>query len=157
MDGRSLYDRDYAAWAEEQSRLLRRLREERSNVPLDLENLAEEVADLGNNELDVIEGNLTQAVVHLLKLEWSPDREPRRHWLGETTAFRVNAERKLMRSPGLRARINVAVLYRNAVRIVRKSMGKAFGGDPAVCPWTLDQVMDEEFIPQNRHGLVDED
>jgi len=45
-----LYDDDYHARALDQAARLRRLAADRSNLPLDLGNLAEEVEDLGRSE-----------------------------------------------------------------------------------------------------------
>ncbi|HEY0836836.1 MAG TPA: DUF29 domain-containing protein [Azospirillum sp.] len=149
------YDADFYAWTQEQAALLRRMAEERINTRLDLEHLAEEVEGLGNNELAVVDGNLRQLIIHLLKLEWSPDPYPRRHWEEEAGNFRDNALERLERAPGVRRHIDLGTLYRRAA----KAAGRYFAGlpepvsPPVECPYTLDQLLDEDFFPVNRHGL----
>ena len=46
----SLYETDHYAWTQQQAAEPRRLAERLANIPLDLANLAEEVADLGKGE-----------------------------------------------------------------------------------------------------------
>jgi hypothetical protein len=45
-DGTNLYDRDFFLWTQEQSAALRQAKD--SNLPLDWENLAEEIESLEN-------------------------------------------------------------------------------------------------------------
>ena len=57
MDRRSLYDEDIYAWAQQQADALRRLAGTRRDLPneLDLENVAEEIQDVGKSELGKVE------------------------------------------------------------------------------------------------------
>lgn len=151
-----LYERDFHAWALEQASALRKLAEERVNLPLDLPHLIEEVEDMANNELDVVEGNLTQAILHLLKLEWSAEVQPRRHWRAETAAFRANAHRRLRRSPTVRGRIDLASLYDDARRQLSEASREIGQSLSDELPYTLDQVLDRDWFPANRLGISDE-
>jgi hypothetical protein len=155
MDGSALYDRDFAAWAEEQAVRLKDLIERKADLPLDLENLAEEVAALARDQIYVVEENLTKAVIHLLKLEWSLHQGDRRHWIGEAAGFRVTAKRKLRRSPSLMDKIDVGSVYGDAKHILGQQWATDLSYMPAECPWTVEQLLDLDFIPANRHGLSD--
>jgi hypothetical protein len=53
-----LYDEDFYAWSREQAAALRRLSAERWNGPLDLEHLAEEVEDLGDERRNAVRSQL---------------------------------------------------------------------------------------------------
>ncbi len=145
-----LYDRDFHAWALEQASALRKLAEERVNLPLDLPHLIEEVEDMANNELDVVEGNLTQVILHLLKLEWSAEVEPRRH------SFRANAHRRLRRSPTVRGRIDLTSLYDDARRQLSEASPEIGQSLSDELPYTLDQVLDRDWFPANRLRISDE-
>ena len=83
MDRRSLYDEDIYAWAQQQAEALRRLAETRRDLPneLDLENLAEEIQDVGKSELHETEKLLTQTLIHLIKAHADPASRARGHWL----------------------------------------------------------------------------
>jgi len=57
MDRRSLYDDDIYAWTQQQAEALRRLAGKGRDLPndLDLENVAEEIEDVGKSELHRVE------------------------------------------------------------------------------------------------------
>jgi hypothetical protein len=92
---RPSYEGDYYLWALDQARRLRAMTKLRPNVPIDWELVAEEVEELGRNERHACESWVEQIIAHLLKLEHSALRDPRDHWRGEVTAFRLDLARKL--------------------------------------------------------------
>lgn len=152
----SLYDKDFYAWTLEQAAKLRRLSEARSNVDLDLENLAEEVEDLGKSERRGFENLLENVIEHLLKLEYSPASEPRRVWRRDANKARNESEKYLTRTLLNKAADNLPKIYERAAEEA------AFGLEqdgvlpdilPTGCPYTLGQLLDKKFFPPNRHGL----
>src|SRR3954447_26417050 len=80
MDRRSLYEDDIYAWAQEQAGVLRRLAETRRDLPneLDLENVAEEIEDVGKSELSNVESFIRLILIHLLKLASAPESRSQR-------------------------------------------------------------------------------
>lgn len=52
MDRRTLYEEDYFAWLREQAAALRRLAQDRRDLPndLDVNQIAEEIEDVGKSE-----------------------------------------------------------------------------------------------------------
>jgi predicted YcjX-like family ATPase len=74
----NLYDEDFVRWTEEQAAALRQAK--RSNLPLDWENLAEEIESLGRSDRRELRLQITRILRHLLKLEASPAAEPRAGW-----------------------------------------------------------------------------
>jgi Domain of unknown function DUF29 len=48
----------------------------RPKAEIDLEHPIEEIADLGTNRRDALRGQLRRIMLHCLKLEYSPAREP---------------------------------------------------------------------------------
>lgn len=151
------YETDFYAWTQQQAALLRRLVAQRINTDLDLEHLAEEIEDLGDQMLAVAEGLIVQILLHLLKLEFSPAEEPRLGWRGEIHAWRTTLRRRLRRAPSVVTRVDLVELYGDAlegalIALARDGIGR--GQLPAACPYTLEQVIGA-FLPANRHGLVD--
>ena len=76
MDGAAaLYDEDIYAWSQHQAAVLRRMAADRAALPndLDLEHVAEEIEEVGNEQRFGAESNLIQAFVHLTKLVALPD------------------------------------------------------------------------------------
>ncbi len=149
---------DFVAWADEQAAILRRLNATRVNDidALDLERLAEEVQEMADVKRDHIRSALSRIVEHILKLEHSPDVDPRRGWRVSVVENRSRAETLLDDSGTLRAEVPSMVprAWSNGRKLAVKGL-QIYGHDaddvPADCPWTLDQILDDAFEPANRH------
>ena len=76
--GAELYDQDFFLWTEEQAAALRRAKS--SNLPLDWENLAEEIESLGKSDRRELTSQIRRILRHLLKLEASPATRPHAGW-----------------------------------------------------------------------------
>ncbi len=101
-DGASLYEIDYHAWSLEQAAALRKAARAGSNLALDFENLAEEVEDLGKRVRTELRHRLETIIEHLLKLQFSPARDPRAGWESTVRRSRREVERLLAENPSLR-------------------------------------------------------
>ena len=97
-----LYDRDFVAWTEAQAAELRAAGAERMNLPIDWENVAEEIESLGRNNRRELGNRLTNVVEHLLKLRWSAAGDPTVGWRGTIIRERQEIEDLLEESPSLR-------------------------------------------------------
>ena len=105
-DLKTLYEEDTVAWAENQSAALRAAAKGSSNQPLDWENLAEEIADLGKAQRSALGSYVLRIVQHLTKLEHSPAVEPRNGWRRSIRLARAHAQRRLKANPSLRTEID---------------------------------------------------
>ena len=149
MDRRSLHDEDIHAWAQEQAAALRRLAETRRDLPneLDLENVAEEIEDVGRSELVRVESFIRLILVHLIKAASAPQARSFRKWGGEVRVFRAELLRHL--TPSLRGRIDVDELWRLAQ--IRAEVDLMDEGDellpdlPRQSPFSLGELTDERF------------
>jgi hypothetical protein len=99
---RSLYDQDFVAWSKQQAEALRTAARVGSNQSLDWENLAEEIEDLGKSARRELQSQIRRIVRHLLKLQHSPAKEPRRGWAESIVDARAEIEDLLEVSPSLR-------------------------------------------------------
>jgi Domain of unknown function DUF29 len=99
----NLYDRDFVLWSEEQAAALRRAKD--SNLPLDWENLAEEIESLGRSQRTELKSQLRRVLRHLFKLDASPATEPHGGWRSTIRDARVEIEDVLEDSPSLRREI----------------------------------------------------
>ena len=64
------YEKDIVAWANEQASFIRAGRFDL----LDLENIAEEIEDVGKSEQRELESRMAVLLAHLLKWEFQPER-----------------------------------------------------------------------------------
>ena len=139
-----LYEQDYFLWLEKTTELLKA-----GNLSqLDWENLIEEIENLGRSEKRAVVSFLKQLVKHLLLYSyWQEEREwSGRGWLEEISNFRFELSQYLD-SQTLRnyAEQELANLYPRARKeAMLKSAIKDF---PVDCPYSLEQILDDEFIP----------
>jgi len=101
-DVRTLYDEDFVAWSKQQAEALRAAAHAGSNLPIDWENLAEEVESLGSSERRALHSQVQRIIRHLLKLEYSPAIEPRRRWVETVGDARSEIELVFEMSPSLK-------------------------------------------------------
>jgi Domain of unknown function DUF29 len=141
-----LYEDDLVLWAERQAALLRARRFDE----LDLDNLIEEVEDLGRRERDMVESHIETILEHLLKLALSHAERPRRGWLVTVDKQRAKLARKLTTT--LRNHLQTALpapyagLRRPVARQLEKD-GVPLDALPPTCAYTLDQILDPDWYP----------
>jgi hypothetical protein len=102
-----LYDRDFFLWTQEQAAALRVVR--KSNLPLDWDNLAEEIESLGTSQRAELNSQVRRILRHLFKLEASPAADPRAGWRTAVRDARIEIEDLLEASPSLRREIDAIV------------------------------------------------
>ena len=134
------YEEDFAAWAEAQAAALRAGRLDE----LDLERLAEEVADLSNRERDAIGSHLETLVIHLLKWRYDPEHRSR-SWEATVRVARRHIAKLLRRSPSLRREVPALLeeAYPNARDRAAAETGLPEETFPEACPFKLDQITGE--------------
>ncbi len=110
------YDSDLALWAESQARALRDAGHAGTNLPIDWENVAEEIEALGKSQARELASRLRTILVHLIKLQASPATEPRGGWRETIVEQRSEIERVIEDSPSLRQAVG---------RIIAKEIGPA--------------------------------
>jgi hypothetical protein len=146
--GASLYDDDILAWSEQQSAALRRLasRPELSNV-VDWPNVIEEIECLGRSEWKGVEGELRNALAHILKGYCDPGSLSRVAWAIDTDRFLDNARSDYRAS--MRQQIEVecawARAFRDATRELRRYGVAIPPKIPNSSPFTLDELLEPSF------------
>jgi len=136
-----LYESDILVWSEQQANLLRRLAHgERVNDQLDWEHLIEEVESVGSEQLRAVESLLFQALVHMLKAQGWPLARDMENWRADARGFRAQAANRF--APSMRRRLDLARIYRQALRAVPQTMdGVPPQPLPEACPATLDELL----------------
>ena len=155
----TLYDEDFVVWTERQAEALRHAARIGSNLPLDFENLAEEIESVGRSERREVKSLVNLIISHVLKLSYSPSLETRVGWEGEISRWRYLLRETLADSPSQRPSFPavVAAEVPRAVRSAARSL-RDYGEGEAAAEMernppdiTAEQVLDEDwFLPGTR-------
>jgi Domain of unknown function DUF29 len=139
----SKYESDLYAWSREQGALLR----SRAANEIDWENVAEEIESLGRSERSEIRSRLKVLLVHLLKWRHQPDQQ-RKSWTASIDEARHRIALIIEDSPSLKAfpGEGLADAYESALR--DRDINYLDSRDvPKACPWTIEQVLNADFLP----------
>ncbi|MDG6095731.1 DUF29 domain-containing protein [Acetobacter sp. AN02] len=148
MSKTALYDRDFYAWANEQAGLLRAGK----LAQADIDHIAEEIESMGKTEKRELISRLTVLLLHMLKWEFQPARRGASWEVSIGTQRRAIA-RHMADNPSLKAKLPEAIedAYVDARSEAYAETGLAKASFPSTCPWTFEQMMDENFWPETSH------
>jgi hypothetical protein len=140
------YETDILAWSHHQASLLRRYAAgEKLNETPDWANIIEEIEDVGGNVLRAVRSHLLQAMLHELKVRAWPESRDVPHWQAEVRGQRGEAADDF--TPAMRQHVDLAALYRRALRRVPDMMdGQPPRALPETCPWSLDELLGEDEL-----------
>jgi hypothetical protein len=147
--GADLYRRDLYTWALQQAAALRAGDLEQ----LDLTNLAEEIQDLGSEQLHKLTSAYRVILIHMLKWDHQPARRTR-SWVTSIDSHRALAGDVIEDSLGLQSRQDLALsrAYRRARSGASGEAGLDTGVFPPSCPYTLEEVMSRKFSWPQKSG-----
>lgn len=148
----NLYERDFVAWLDHQVSALR----ERRFADLDLDNLIEEVETLRRTEQRSVEHHARVVVSQMLLLAHSTLADPRRCWKATAHVHRHELEMRL--TPTLRQALDARLgeVYergREDAATVLETEGTDESRLPRGCPYTLDEILEENWFPTNIYGF----
>jgi hypothetical protein len=145
------YEDDFYAWTQYQAELLRTLRTRDNRF--DRANLVEEIEAVGRNERDAVRSQVRRILEHLLKLAYCSAQDARPGWMRSIMEARDELADKI--SPSLRRDIEETLpsLHRSARRraasaLVEHREGAAAASLPGGCPYTVEQVLAEDWYPE---------
>jgi hypothetical protein len=138
---------DYCAWVEQQAAFLREGRLD----AIDLENIAEELSDMGKSERVRVESALKVLIMHMLKWDQQPEKRTR-SWAFTIAEQRKRISRRLQQSPSLRRKVGEMVedgydIARNWAAIETHLPDDDF---PRECPYTWDDIMNRPFATDDQ-------
>jgi len=145
VTAKALYDQDFFEWTRCNAALLRAGRFDQADV----EHIAEEIKDMGKSEGLELESRVSVLLMHLLKWQIQRDRRGR-SWRATIDVQRIRLRRLLRKMPSLKRYLveGLSETYELAVKsaIAETDLpDEAFAAD---CPFTIDQILDENFFPE---------
>ncbi|MBV8094302.1 MAG: DUF29 domain-containing protein [Acetobacteraceae bacterium] len=143
-----LYERDVYRWAQEQAAALRKAANTGSNLPIDWENVAEEIESVGRSEKHELENRLLVLINHLLKWQFQPDRRGK-SWRLTIREQRRRIDRHLRSNPTLAANLDaiIAEVYGDAREEASDQTDLPENTFPASCPYTAAEILDLDWFP----------
>jgi hypothetical protein len=143
---KTLYETDFAEWAARTADLLRQGR----LTAADVENVAEEIEDLGRSERTAVRLQLLRLLTHLVKQRIQPERDGS-SWRGSIVGARQEILLRLEDSPSLRRHLldTLQATWQMAIKDALAETGleaRAFEFElPKTCPCSLDQLMEGDL------------
>jgi hypothetical protein len=142
MTANLIYESDFYRWTVDQVANLRLGKLD----SLDLENLAEEIESLGNQQRSELENRLAVLLGHLLKWDLQPDLRGK-SWRSTIKEQRRQIQRLIIKNPSLKSYLDEAILegYESALDLVVRETPLDYQDLPQVCPYAIAQVFDNNF------------
>jgi hypothetical protein len=141
------YEADFYGWAMRQADLVRSGQWDQ----LDLENIAGELEGLARSERRQMRNHLAILLMHLLKWQYQPQLHERH---GRSWRLTIEEQRRQLRTvieenPSLKPQHDKILTdaYGDALIKAERETGLERSVFPSLCPWLLDQIMDDEFWP----------
>lgn len=139
------HDEDFYGWAMAEANLLR----QRRLGDLDFDNLIEELENMGASERRALVSRMAQLIFHLLKWQFQPDFRGR-SWRASIKEQRKKTKGILKDNPSFKNEITnfISDAYEDAFLIIEKETPLDLKLFPAECPYSFEQIMNNEFYPE---------
>jgi hypothetical protein len=142
-----LYDHDIHAWTQQTAELLK----QRRFQDLDIAHVVEELETMGRRDRQELVSRLKILLGHLLKWQYQPAHRSS-SWLGSHLVQRLRIRDLLQDSPSLQPYLAEAAdrAYGDGARLASKETGLPLGHFPAKLPYSLDHLLDDDWLPNER-------
>lgn len=137
----SIYDMDFFKWTETQADLLRN----EAFDKVDMENLIEEIESLGRSEKNTLRSHLANFFMHLLKVDYQPDKHTR-SWDLSIRNAKHKSNITLRDNPSLKSKLTEIIedAYISARLDAAKETGLKLEKFPEECPWDVLKILKED-------------
>jgi hypothetical protein len=124
------------------------LLKQRRFAEVDLDALIEEVADMGGSVWSQLDSRLSVLLAHLLKWKYQPTHRGS-SWVLTIEEQRYRLTKLIKKNPSLKPKLAETLedAYPSAVRAAILETRLDKGTFPTKCPWTVAQVLDDDFLP----------
>ena len=146
------YHKDIIAWSRDQVRLLR----EKRFAELDIDNIIEEIEDVGKSEVRELANCLAELIMHLLKYCYQPWKQTM-SWLDSIRLQREDIRDLVDRTPSLKPYLNDPDWQKSVWRKALIRALKETASDntrekrvvfPQDNPWTIEEILTPGWLPQ---------
>jgi hypothetical protein len=138
-----MYETDFFEWTQHTAELLR----DGKVNEADVEHIAEELEDMGKRDRREVQSRLLVLITHLLKWQIQAGKRSS-SWTATIDQQRDQLQLLLNDSPSLRpgASDQLEIIYRKSASNALSQTGLNMQL-PEQCPYTLEQILDDNFLP----------
>jgi hypothetical protein len=138
------YYKDLYLWGTEQIKLLK----EKRFDELDIEHLIEEMEDMGSSQRSAVLSHLKNLLMHLLKWQHQSNIQSN-SWSFSIINARLALEDLIIESPSLKNMPSneLSKVYVHARKLAAKETGLNINIFPIDCPYTIEQILNEDWLP----------
>jgi hypothetical protein len=138
------YCKDLYLWGIEQIKLLK----EKRFDELDIEHLIEEMEDMGRSQQHAIYSHQVNLIMHLLKWQYQSSIQSN-SWRASIRNARIAMAKLIKENPSLRNSPvnNLVEIYLDARELAADETGLALKLFPIDCPYTIEQILDKDWLP----------
>lgn len=141
------HDEDFYGWVLHTAQLLK----DKKMNEVDMESLIEELEEMGSSNENQLINRLAQLIFHLLKWQFQPEFRGR-SWLGTIKEQRKRTNILIKKNPSLKNKLDNSIIdaYDVAISLVEKETPIDLNILSIECPYTFEEIMNEEFYPNNK-------
>lgn len=145
MTAQELYEVDFFEWAKRNAELLSQGCFESADIP----HIVEELDGLAERDRREVKSHLRRLMMHLLKWQFQPDQRSG-SWRSSIDDSREQLGDVFEQSPSLRrfASESFRDAYPRARRAAAREAGLPQNAFPDACPYSFEQLIDEDFLPE---------
>lgn len=139
------YEKDFYAWTQEQANLIR----QGKFNEIDTLHIIDEIESMGRSEKRALKSRLAVLLMHLLKWQYQPT------FRGVSWTITIRNQRweiaeLLEDNPSLQHWVTDTMLdaYKQARLNAQTETALRLDAFPEECPWTVEQVISNEFFPE---------
>jgi len=116
---------------------------------IDIDILIDELESMAKRDKRELTSRLMILIAHLLKWQFQPENQ-NGSWRGSIREQRIQLLEQLEESPSLRNNLDESVVkaYPRALALAVDETGLSSKNFPPECPYTLKQLLDENFYPR---------
>jgi Domain of unknown function DUF29 len=146
MNNAALYEHDFQAWIERHITLLKEAR----FAELDIDNLVEELEDMGRSNKRELVSRCIILIAHLLKWQYQADQRST-SWRSSIIEQRASINYLLKKVPSLKNALNDAIqeAYSESIGIAIAETRLPSLTFPSHCPYTKAEVLNADFYPES--------
>ena len=138
------HDEDFYGWAMANASLLK----QKKYQEVDMDMIIEEIEEMGRSAESQLTHRLSLVLTHLLKWQFQPALQGK-SWKVTLREQRRASRRLIDKNPSLKSKISNCIFeaYEDAIDEAIKQTGLDEKTFPTECPYTFEQIMDDEFYP----------